>query len=222
MLFVAIPSISELWPILLIVVVLFGAKKLPELARAMGSSVNQFKKGLSEEGERVRLALHLAQALAQARDDQLAGEVDAVVGGRLEPRQADELHDQGEAQEDRGEERQEDRDDADVESLPPPDGGRRILPAGRGFPSREIDLLPSIFLAHPFPSPARDRIAGRGPPRTPGVHGPPPGPYCCLFGTSGPILNAVNREGHAFPGNATGGRHRAASPAARPAAHQAL
>ena len=29
--------------------VLFGAKKLPELARAMGSSVNQFKKGLSDE-----------------------------------------------------------------------------------------------------------------------------------------------------------------------------
>lgn len=52
--FVAIPSISELWPILLIVVVLFGAKKLPELARAMGSSVNQFKKGLSEEGERAK------------------------------------------------------------------------------------------------------------------------------------------------------------------------
>jgi sec-independent protein translocase protein TatA len=52
MLFVAIPSIAELWPILLIVVVLFGAKKLPELARAMGSSVNQFKKGLSEEASR--------------------------------------------------------------------------------------------------------------------------------------------------------------------------
>ena len=52
MLFVAIPGITELWPVLVIVVVLFGAKKLPELARAMGSSVNQFKKGLSEEAER--------------------------------------------------------------------------------------------------------------------------------------------------------------------------
>ena len=49
MLFLALPSLMELWPILLIVVVLFGAKKLPELARAMGSSVNQFKKGLSDE-----------------------------------------------------------------------------------------------------------------------------------------------------------------------------
>lgn len=46
------PGISELWPILIVVLVLFGAKKLPELARAMGSSVNQFKKGLSEEGSK--------------------------------------------------------------------------------------------------------------------------------------------------------------------------
>jgi len=40
---------TELWIIGGIVVVLFGAKKLPELARSMGSSVTQFKKGLKEE-----------------------------------------------------------------------------------------------------------------------------------------------------------------------------
>jgi len=51
MLFLAMPSISELWPILLIVVVLFGAKKLPALARAMGSSINQFKEGLADAKE---------------------------------------------------------------------------------------------------------------------------------------------------------------------------
>lgn len=51
MLFLAMPSLSELWPILLIVVVLFGAKKLPALARAMGSSINQFKSGLAEAKE---------------------------------------------------------------------------------------------------------------------------------------------------------------------------
>lgn len=33
----------------LVVVLLFGARKLPELARSMGSSINQFKKGLREE-----------------------------------------------------------------------------------------------------------------------------------------------------------------------------
>ena len=51
MLFLAMPSLSELWPILLIVVVLFGAKKLPALARAMGSSINQFKAGLADAKE---------------------------------------------------------------------------------------------------------------------------------------------------------------------------
>ncbi|MCB9916398.1 MAG: twin-arginine translocase TatA/TatE family subunit [Planctomycetes bacterium] len=53
MLFVAIPGLPEWGLILLVVVVLFGAKKLPELARAMGSSVTQFKKGLSEENEKL-------------------------------------------------------------------------------------------------------------------------------------------------------------------------
>ena len=35
----------------LVVVLLFGARKLPELARSMGASINQFKKGLREEEE---------------------------------------------------------------------------------------------------------------------------------------------------------------------------
>ncbi|MAE28710.1 MAG: twin-arginine translocase TatA/TatE family subunit [Planctomycetes bacterium] len=40
---------TELWIVLAIVVVIFGARKLPELARAMGSSITQFKQGLKEE-----------------------------------------------------------------------------------------------------------------------------------------------------------------------------
>ena len=40
---------SELWPILAILILLFGAAKLPVLARSMGSSINQFKKGLKDE-----------------------------------------------------------------------------------------------------------------------------------------------------------------------------
>jgi sec-independent protein translocase protein TatA len=47
----ALPSITEMWPILIIVVLLFGARKLPELARAMGTSITQFKKGLDNEEE---------------------------------------------------------------------------------------------------------------------------------------------------------------------------
>ncbi|MBJ21087.1 MAG: twin-arginine translocase TatA/TatE family subunit [Deltaproteobacteria bacterium] len=39
----------EIGLILLGIVILFGAKKLPGLARAMGSSVTQFKKGLKDD-----------------------------------------------------------------------------------------------------------------------------------------------------------------------------
>ena len=42
------PGLSEWWPILLIALLLFGSTKLPALARSMGSSITQFKKGLKE------------------------------------------------------------------------------------------------------------------------------------------------------------------------------
>ncbi len=42
---------TELWIVLGALVFLFGAKKLPEMARAMGSSVTQFKKGLDSPEE---------------------------------------------------------------------------------------------------------------------------------------------------------------------------
>ena len=43
------PGIQELLIILVIVLVLFGANKLPGLARSIGQSVNSFKKGLGEK-----------------------------------------------------------------------------------------------------------------------------------------------------------------------------
>jgi sec-independent protein translocase protein TatA len=48
MLYPAVLGMPEWIPILIVVLLLFGAKKLPELARSMGSSVNEFKKGMSE------------------------------------------------------------------------------------------------------------------------------------------------------------------------------
>jgi sec-independent protein translocase protein TatA len=39
---------EELLVILVIVLLLFGAKKLPELARSLGRSVGEFKKGTQE------------------------------------------------------------------------------------------------------------------------------------------------------------------------------
>ncbi|QDV07124.1 Sec-independent protein translocase protein TatAy [Planctomycetes bacterium Poly30] len=47
----ALPGVAEWWPILIVVVLLFGARKLPELARAMGTSVTQFRKGLENPEE---------------------------------------------------------------------------------------------------------------------------------------------------------------------------
>jgi len=38
-----------MWVIGALLLLVFGAKKLPELARAMGSSVTQFKKGLKQD-----------------------------------------------------------------------------------------------------------------------------------------------------------------------------
>ena len=48
MLYPAVLGLQEWWPILIVLLLLFGAKKLPELARSMGSSVNEFKKGMAE------------------------------------------------------------------------------------------------------------------------------------------------------------------------------
>ncbi|MGA7271159.1 MAG: twin-arginine translocase TatA/TatE family subunit [Acidimicrobiia bacterium] len=42
---------SEWLVILVIVALLFGAKKLPELARSVGASAKEFRKGLSEGSE---------------------------------------------------------------------------------------------------------------------------------------------------------------------------
>lgn len=44
-------GMGELLVILVVIMLLFGAKKLPELARSLGKSLNEFKKGRDEHIE---------------------------------------------------------------------------------------------------------------------------------------------------------------------------
>lgn len=45
------PSATQILIVLLIVILLFGAKKIPELAKGMGSGIKNFKKAMKEDEE---------------------------------------------------------------------------------------------------------------------------------------------------------------------------
>jgi len=45
------PRIEELIIVLLIILLLFGAKRIPELARSIGQSINEVKKGIAGESD---------------------------------------------------------------------------------------------------------------------------------------------------------------------------
>ncbi len=44
-------GIQELLVILLICLLIFGAAKLPEIGRALGKTIKEFKKSMKEEGQ---------------------------------------------------------------------------------------------------------------------------------------------------------------------------
>ena len=48
------PSMPELLIVLAIVVLLFGAKKIPDLAKGMGKGIKDFKKAIKEDEEDVK------------------------------------------------------------------------------------------------------------------------------------------------------------------------
>lgn len=57
------PSMPELLVILAIVVLLFGAKKIPDLAKGLGSGIKNFKKAMKEdEEESVQATAHSAKS----------------------------------------------------------------------------------------------------------------------------------------------------------------
>ena len=47
------PSMPELLIILTIVLLLFGAKKIPELAKGLGGGIRNFKKAMKEDEEEI-------------------------------------------------------------------------------------------------------------------------------------------------------------------------
>jgi len=48
------PSMPELLIVLAIVVLLFGAKKIPDLAKGMGKGIKDFKKAIKDDDEEVK------------------------------------------------------------------------------------------------------------------------------------------------------------------------
>lgn len=80
-------GLGEILLIVLIVLILFGPKKLPELARSMGEALKEFKKAssstsenevreVSEERNRIReLALSLGIDVTGKTDDELLNEI---------------------------------------------------------------------------------------------------------------------------------------------------
>jgi TatA/E family protein of Tat protein translocase len=71
-----IPSGPDLIILLVIVLVLFGAKRLPELARGLGQSVNEFKKAKDEFDKEVAKPSSSPEAATPATS--VAGEATSV------------------------------------------------------------------------------------------------------------------------------------------------
>ncbi len=60
------PSGMQLLVIVLIVLILFGGKKIPELAKGLGSGIKNFKKAVKEDEEEVATASKIDEAEKKA------------------------------------------------------------------------------------------------------------------------------------------------------------
>jgi len=60
------PSMPELLVILAIVVLLFGAKKIPDLAKGMGKGIKDFKKAIKDDDEEVAKAKEIKDSTKEA------------------------------------------------------------------------------------------------------------------------------------------------------------
>ena len=49
----SMPSGMELWIIVVVILLLFGGKKIPELAKGLGSGIKNFKQAMKEDDEKI-------------------------------------------------------------------------------------------------------------------------------------------------------------------------
>ena len=62
------PSMPELLIVLAIVVLLFGAKKIPDLAKGMRKGIKDFKKAVSEDDDIKEISSNDAEVETKAKD----------------------------------------------------------------------------------------------------------------------------------------------------------
>jgi len=63
------PSIPELLIILAIVVLLFGAKKIPDLAKGMGKGIKDFKKAIKDDDEEKDKVADAKDSIKEIKED---------------------------------------------------------------------------------------------------------------------------------------------------------
>jgi sec-independent protein translocase protein TatA len=72
----------ELFVILLIIMIIFGAGKLPEIGSAFGNSIKNFKKSMKEADE-IKSEAEVEQAVIEATSDGAEAEAEAPKEGEV-------------------------------------------------------------------------------------------------------------------------------------------
>lgn len=55
---IGMPNLGEMIFLVVIILLLFGGKKLPELARGLGAGINEFRRGMNGQTEPTETRLH--------------------------------------------------------------------------------------------------------------------------------------------------------------------
>jgi len=87
---------TELIIILVIVMLLFGATRLPKLARSLGEASKEFKDGIKDSGTQAELAAKAADKEAQAAKLVEEARIDKLVAERMAEKSAVERQAKGE------------------------------------------------------------------------------------------------------------------------------